>query len=171
MDAKERQLAQAADNLTARDFRYLEEKDMLPDSSEASECSDSQQTAVSEPKNSEKSASQKNSSEEACDQESESGSEERKRRKVEHEWPEVGTILEADYKGQHYEAEVISMPRYKNGKAVKILSGPANGEVERSMSGAMLTATEKQREENDLGRSGVANGWEFWDVKGEPGQE
>ncbi len=89
----------------------------------------------------------------------------RKRRKVRHRWPEVGTILEADYEGVHYEAEVVSAPRYKSGKAVKILSGPAAGKVKSSMSGAMNLATQKQRRENDLGQKGVANGWEFWKVK------
>ena len=144
MDAEEKALAEAAENLSPEDMRYLQENDMLPESGAESAQTGPEQVA---------------------------GSEERKRRKVEHQWPEVGTILEADYKGEHYQAEVIRMPRYKNGKAVRILNGPASGEVESSMSGAMLTATEKQREENDLGRSGVANGWEFWEVKEEPGQE
>ena len=93
------------------------------------------------------------------------------RSNADHRWPEVGAVLEADYKGRHYEAEVISMPRYKSGRAIRILTGPAAGEVERSMSGAMMTATEKQREENDLGRSGVSNGWKFWDVKEEGSHE
>ncbi len=87
------------------------------------------------------------------------------RRQIDHEWPDVGTILEGEYRGNRYEAEVIAMPRYKSGKAIRVLNGPAAGEVERSMSGAMLAATERVREENDLGRKGVSNGWHFWEIK------
>ncbi len=91
--------------------------------------------------------------------------EEDSRRQVDHEWPDVGATLEAEYQGEHYEAEVIAMPRYKSGKALRLLTGPAAGEEERSMSGAMLTATEQLREERDLGRKGVSNGWHFWNIK------
>ena len=73
--------------------------------------------------------------------------------------------MEADHKGLHYEAKVVSMPRLKSGKGLKILNGPAAGTVCKSMSRAMLEATKQQREQQELGRSGVANGWEFWDVK------
>jgi hypothetical protein len=38
------------------------------------------------------------------------------------------------------------------------------------MVAAAMKATQEQREEQNLGRSGVANGWEFWSVK-EPGAE
>lgn len=86
----------------------------------------------------------------------------RKRRSVKHTWPEVGTVLQANYEGVHYEAEVIASPKYKSGKAVKILSGPAAGKVKSSMSGAMNLATKRQREDNNLGSKGVSNGWEFW---------
>jgi len=37
--------------------------------------------------------------------------------------------------------------RYKSGRALKVLTGPAAGRIFSSMSGAMLAAT---------------NGWEFW---------
>ena len=33
------------------------------------------------------------------------------------------------------------------------------------MSGAVVTATERQREEAGLGRKGVSNGWVFWAEK------
>lgn len=102
---------------------------------------------------------------------SSSSQEEGSRRQVDHEWPDVGTILEGEYRGNHYEAEVIAMPRYKSGKAIRVLNGPAAGEVERSMSGAMLAATERVREENDLGRKGVSNGWHFWKIKSSGNQE
>ena len=83
---------------------------------------------------------------------------------MKHEWPEVGTILEVDYEGVHYDAEVIAAPRCKSGRALKILTGPAAGTVHHSMTGSMLAATEVQRDENDLGRKGVANGWDFWNA-------
>lgn len=171
-------LAQAASRLTVPDYEWLRdhgvlsgsaalENDTLARASERDNAEDGQSECVSVAQSdSENSAhtQEEKSSQEDSDRE-ESGT--RKRRKVDHEWPEVGTVLEADYQGVHYEAEVVSRPRYKSGKAIRILSGPAIGKVERSMSGAMLKATEKQREEEDLGRKGVSNGWDFWQIKEE----
>lgn len=160
MCVEERQLAEAAASLTVEDFRFLEENDMLPSPPpQAGKEAASENSAHTEGAPAAEESSQDNSSEKKG-----------KRRKVEHEWPQVGAVLGADYRGTRYEAEVIEVPRYKSGKAIRILTGPAAGEVERSMSGAMLTATEAQREENDLARKGVSNGWEFWKVKDpEPG--
>jgi len=149
MNADKTELAEAAARLEPEDLEFLEEHDMLPEQ-------DDEQDAPRDSREGE-------STEESRD----GADEEDSRKSVDHEWPDAGAVLEADYKGRHYEAEVISMPRYKSGKAIRILTGPAAGEVERSMSGAMMTATEKQREENDLGRSGVSNGWTFWSVKEE----
>jgi len=87
------------------------------------------------------------------------------RRHIEHEWPEVGTILHADYFGEHYTAEVIAAPperNLKSGKMIKLTSGPASGFVHTSMSRAMEAATAKQREDQNLGRKGCLSGWEFW---------
>ena len=56
------------------------------------------------------------------------------------------------------------MPRLKSGKAIKILTGPAAGTTCRSMTGAMLKATDEQRNEMKVGRGGVPNGWDFWKV-------
>ncbi|MFP4029724.1 MAG: hypothetical protein ACLFWL_18250 [Candidatus Brocadiia bacterium] len=179
-------LAQAASRLTVPDYEWLRDHGVLSGSAaqdvtlsregarEHSEHGQSECVSVtqsddspagcvndthSQEANTQEEASQEDSSQE------ETGT--RKRRKIDHEWPEVGTILEAHYQGVHYEAEVVSRPRYKSGKAIRILSGPAIGEVERSMSGAMLKATEKHREEEGLGRKGVSNGWDFWKVKEE----
>ena len=88
-----------------------------------------------------------------------------KRSHIEHEWPEVGTVLAADYFGTHYTAEVIPAPpnrKLKSGKIVRITSGPAAGSEHISMSGAMEAATEQQRQEQDLGRKGCLSGWSFW---------
>ena len=74
----------------------------------------------------------------------------------------LNALIEADYEGEHYLARVVDAPQFKSGKAVRILSGPASGEICRSPTGAMLKATEAQREEQGLGRKGVANGWGFW---------
>ncbi|MFW6118825.1 MAG: hypothetical protein ACOC7S_00665 [Planctomycetota bacterium] len=171
MDGEERELAEAAAGLTADDFRYLEKNGMLEENTDPGEPADTQE-APSEGASSENAPSEEGPSDEATShQEPSEGSREtqrkRKRRRVKHEWPEVGAVLEADYMGTRYEAEVIEAPRYKSGKAIRILTGPAAGEVERSMSGAMLKATEKQREAGELGRKGVANGWDFWKVKEE----
>lgn len=147
MDREEKKLAEAAASLTLQDFRYLQEHGMVPDHVD--------QAALGEDR---KSASC------AATRKAKKG---RKRRHVKHEWPEVGTILEADYHSVHYEAEVIAAPRYRSGKAVRILTGPGAGRTCRSLSGAMLKATEAQRKEQGLGKKGVANGWDFWEVEHE----
>jgi len=139
MNAEERELAQAAASLTAEDFLYLKENGLLSEQPEQAE------KAAPGPVQKRRRKG--------------------KRRSVSHRWPEVGTILEADYRGQRYEAEVVPMPRLKSGKALKILTGPAAGTVCTSMSRAMLQATEQQRKEQGLGKSGVANGWDFWSEK------
>ena len=183
MSTEELELARAAANLTDEDLTWIQERgqQITQDVSEnpASE-EDASEEPSSQQEDSEELSSQEDRQEEEAqdepdseDTDSQDTQEEETdatRRTVDHEWPEVGEILEADYEGEHYEAEVVSRPRYKSGKAIRILSGPAIGEIERSMSGAMLKATEKQREDYDLGRSGVANGWDFWSVK-TPGGE
>jgi len=147
MNPEETELPEAAASLTVEDFRYLQEHGMIPDHIQEDIDSSNAQggvvRALTKPKKT-------------------------KRRQVKHQWPEVGTVLEADYFGQHYEAEVVTAPRYKSGKAVRILTGPAAGQVYRSLSGAMLKATEKQRQDEGLGKKGVANGWTFWSVKRQP---
>ena len=143
MDSRERKLAEAAAALSTEDFRYLRQHGMVPE------------PARHEP-HAEKKAS-------PAEKVSSHGT----RRHVEHRWPEVGAILEADYHGAHYEAEVVLAPGYKSGRAVRILTGPAAGMLCRSPSGAMLKATEWQRQQQKLGRRGVSNGWSFWRVKDE----
>ena len=134
MNTHEQALAEAASQLTVEDYEHLRATGMLEEAS----------------------------SQEAVTQETVSQSKKRRRRRVSHPWPEISTILQADYAGVHYEAEVVEAPGYKSGKALKILTGPASGEVCHSPSGAMLLATEKQRQEQGLGRKGVTNGWGFW---------
>ncbi len=150
-DAENQDIARAASRLTRADLEWIENHSQEPGSQDV--------------------ASEDVSSQEEASPGTMFGSQEqekpkkRKRRNIKHRWPEAGTILEADYEGVHYEAEVVAAPKYKSGKAVKILTGPAEGAVVSSMSAAMLMATRKQREEADLGRKGVSNGWEFWNVK------
>ena len=136
-------LAEAASRLTVQDYEYLRSTGALEHAPEAPETA----------------------SQEASSQEASSQSKKKRRRRVSHPWPEVNTILAADYAGVHYEVQVIEAPRYKSGKALKILTGPASGKVCRSPSGAMLLATEKQRQEQGLGRKGVTNGWAFWKLQ------
>ena len=154
MSTQDQDLAEAAAGLTVKDFRYLEENDMLPEREADSKKRAHAQEASSEQADSQESSAGKEDSEKKA-----------KRSKVKHEWPEVGAIVEADYKGLHYEAKVVSMPRLKSGKGLEILTGPAAGTVCKSMTRAMLEATKEQREQQDLGRSGVSNGWKFWSVK------
>ncbi len=146
MDNTERQLAEAAASLTVEDFEYLQERGILKPPAKSSDVN----TQVTNTQKEENRPKRK-----------------RKRRTIKREWPDVGTILEADYQGVHYEAQVVAAPRYRTGKALKIANGPAAGLVCHSPTGAMLKATEKQREENGLGRKGIANGWVFWEVKHE----
>ncbi|MCK4375332.1 MAG: hypothetical protein KAX19_08385 [Candidatus Brocadiae bacterium] len=149
MEREETTLAKAAASLTVEDFRYLEEHGMI----EAPAAPSNVNTQVT---NTQEQAEAKKKMRNT-----------RKRRHVKHEWPDIGTILEADYHGIHYEAEVIAAPQYKSGKAVRILTGPGAGRICRSLSGAMLKATEAQRKEQGLGKKGVANGWDFWEVEHE----
>ena len=143
MNAEDIQLAQAAASLTVEDLEYLQEHYMIP-------APDTHVTDTHE------AASQETSPYQSA---------KRKRRHLKREWPETGTILEADYQGTHYEAEVIPAPQYRSGKAIKILTGNAAGQVCHSLSGAMLVATEHQRQQQDLGRKGLANGWSFWKAR------
>jgi len=145
MNSEERALAEAAAALTVDDYGYLQEHGMIDVPAHTSN-PDTQVTATRE------------------EEEPPEPRPKRKRRTIQREWPAVATILEADYEGVRYEAEVIAAPRYKSGRAVKILTGPAAGTVFHSMTGAMLVATEVQREESNLGRKGVANGWDFWNA-------
>jgi hypothetical protein len=148
MNAKERELAQAAASLTVADFKYLEEHGMLPPA-EGPTGTNTQVGNAQEKANTPAAAQAR-------------GRRSRRRRTFAHDWPEVGSILQADYEGVHYEAEVITAPGCRSGRAVKILIGPAAGQVCRSPTGAMLSATEQQRAEQGLGKKGVANGWSFW---------
>jgi len=145
MDHTDQTLAKAAASLTVDDYRYLQEHGMIAVPAQVSD-PDTQVTPTQE------------------EEEPPEPRPKRKRRTIQREWPAVGTILEADYEGVHYEAEVITAPRYKSGRALKILTGPAAGTIFHSMTGAMLAATKVQRHENDLGRKGVANGWDFWNA-------
>jgi len=150
MEAYEEVLAKAAASLTVADFHWLKEHGDIQEAASSSE-----KALSSQPTHAREQSSQGRHT-----------AGERKRRQVQHEWPEVGTILEADYHGQHYEAEVIPTPAFRAGRAVKILDGPAAGLICRSLSGAMIAATEKQRQEQSLGKKGVVNGWRFWKTKG-----
>jgi len=87
----------------------------------------------------------------------------RTRHSRKHIWPEIGVRLSAQYFGVHYSATIIpAQKKLKSGKQIRIDSGPAAGNVCDSFSDAMLKATHQQREDAQLRRKGVSNGWEFW---------
>ena len=97
-----------------------------------------------------------------------------KRAHIEHPWPELGTIIEADYFGTHYTAEIIAAPpdrKLQSGKLIRITSGTATGTEHASMSGAMEAATEHQRNDQGLGRKGCLSGWDFWKWPGKDGNK
>ena len=169
MTPEQQQITEAAAALTPEDLGWLQENDMLPQA-EAKDVSSETPTAEDDGEQASEEAVASQESSEATEQEAAActdtaPSEKRTRKRVQHQWPEIGEIFEADYQGQHYEAEVIAAPKLKSGKALKLLTGPAAGQVHNSLSKAMLMATEAQREAEGLGRSGVANGWDFWQVK------
>jgi hypothetical protein len=147
MQAQELALARAASQLTPGDLKYLNENGLL-----SKDPADTRVTVTQEGTETPEAALP--------------SKKKHKRRRVGHEWAEVGAILEADYHGVHYEAEVIAAPRYRSGRALKLLTGPAAGAICHSFSGAMLRATEAQRREQGLGRKGAASGWGFWKAKG-----
>jgi hypothetical protein len=90
-----------------------------------------------------------------------------KRQSVPHVWPELGTELHATYFGVEYKATVVkAAKRLKSGKQIRIDSGPAKNTICDSLSDAMLQATAKQRDNSNLNRKGVANGWDFWNWPG-----
>ena len=153
MNAQELTLARAASQLTPADLGYLNENGLLN-----KEPADTRATVIQEG---------------TVEQQEGAAPAKRKhkRRRLGHEWAEVGTLLCADYHGVHYEAEVIAAPRHRSGRALKLLTGPAAGAVCRSFSGAMLRATESQRQEQGLGRKSAASGWGFWRAKGADGQK
>jgi len=158
MDTQERKLAEAAAALKPEDLHWLQARGMIPEPSQDSGKREGLGVF---------SGAEANASQEACakPERAVQNKKKGKRSRVRHEWPSVGTVLEADYCGQHYEAEVVEARQFRAGKALKILSGPAAGKLCKSMSRAMLAATEQQREAQGLGRKGVANGWAFWSAK------
>ena len=152
MHTEERKLAEAAAALSVEDFEWLKENRMIAESAPDPEKPVHSHVTISQ--------------QEAASQETAPGKKTRKRRYIKRQWPETGTILQGDYEGVRYEVEVIPSPRYKAGRALKILTGPAAGKTSHSMSGAMFVATESQRKEKSLGRKGLVNGWTFWRAKG-----
>jgi len=152
MNTQDQSIAEAAARLTVQDFQYLEEHGMIRAQPSQGEKQTRSRETVSQEAGSQEGSPQRKKK--------------RKRCSIKHTWPEPGTILEADYHGEHYEAEVMEARRYKSGRALKVLTGPAAGRIFSSMSGAMLAATQRQREEHGLGKKGVSNGWRFWKSKG-----
>ena len=161
MSSEDRKLAEAAASLTVQDFRYLQEHGMISTGQPDPVKARTQGAGSLHPGSQASPSPAAAGSQTPARRPAQRG----RRQRVSHEWPEVGTILQADYFGQYYEAEVISAPQYRSGKAVKILTGHAAGQVCRSPSGAMVDATQKQRDERGLGKKGIANGWAFWKAR------
>ena len=91
----------------------------------------------------------------------------KRRRRVERVWPDVGTVLTANYHGQTYRAEVVpAFKPLKSGKQLRILTGSAAGRRVNSFARAARCATSRQRRENKLGVRGLGNAWEFWTPTG-----
>lgn len=93
-----------------------------------------------------------------------SGQASRRRRKVEHAWPAIGTRLDGQFEGETYAALVVAAPTLKSGRALQLISGPVIGQTFKTMTAAMVATTARQRRKLGLkGKKGLlATGWEFW---------
>jgi hypothetical protein len=151
MKKDELKLAEAAASLTPEDYGYLEDHGMLP-AAEGPSIPDTPVAKAQETPDTPAAAQTRNRKG-------------RRRRTLPHQWPEVGQVLQADYEGVHYEAELVKAPCFRSGRALRIITGPAAGKISHSPTGAMLEATAQQRAQQHLGKKGVANGWAFWRPK------
>ena len=94
-----------------------------------------------------------------------SASRPRRRRRVEHLWPAIGTRVDGQFQGETYAALVVAAPKLRSGRALQVINGPAMGRGYNSMTAAMLAATAKQRQKLGMGKGkkGLpSSGWEFW---------
>ncbi len=88
------------------------------------------------------------------------------RERQKHQWWPVGTELLGEIGSEVFAAEVIANPQVKSGRSIRILSGPADGEVCITPTRAALRATEAYRQAHNVGRAGgVTNGWTFWKAR------
>ena len=88
----------------------------------------------------------------------------RRRRRLEHAWPPIGTRLDGQCEGEVYAALVVSAPKLKSGRALQVITGPVMGRIFKSMTAAMLAATARQRRRLGLkGKKGLPkSGWDSW---------
>jgi hypothetical protein len=84
------------------------------------------------------------------------------REREKHEWWPVGTELAGRLGSETFTATVVENPQVKSGRSLVITSGPANGKVCLTPTRAAIEATETYRQAQNWGRSGVTNGWDFW---------
>lgn len=83
-----------------------------------------------------------------------------------HEWWPLGTELVGHLGNEVVEATVVENTSVKSGRSLVITSGPAQGKVCITPTGAAIEATEVMRQSHQLGRGGgVTNGWTFWKPK------
>jgi hypothetical protein len=73
----------------------------------------------------------------------------RPRARIERHLPPIGTSLTAKFNGKHYDAVIVEVQDYPEGKAVK--SGKV---LYRSMTAAAKAMTNQS-----------TNGWRFWKIK------
>jgi len=85
------------------------------------------------------------------------------REREKHEWWPVGTELAGRLGSETFTATVVENPQVKSGRSLLITSGPASGKVCLTPTRAAIEATEAYRQAQNWGRSGVTNGWDFWE--------
>lgn len=87
-----------------------------------------------------------------------------KRSRTEHVWPGIGERLDGEFMGETYAVLVVAA-KGKSGRAMQVINGPAMGQIFKSLTAAMLGATEHQRKRIGQGesRKGLpVSGWSFW---------
>ncbi len=79
------------------------------------------------------------------------------------QWPSVGTIMEGQFLGEVFRAEVVKATKLKSGKALKLLSPPVKGTICRSYSAAQDVVTLAHRQRMGVkGKAGLGPAWTWW---------
>ncbi len=79
------------------------------------------------------------------------------------QWPDVGAVLEGQFLGDTFRAEVVKATKYKSGKALRLLTAPVKGTVCRSYSSAQDVVTLAHRQKMGVkGKTGLSPAWNWW---------
>lgn len=88
-----------------------------------------------------------------------------KRRHVDRsaQWPPVGTVLEGQFHGETFRAQVVAAPKLKAKRALKLLSAPVKGVIVSSFSKGQDVVTLAHRQKLGVkGKTGLQPAWSWW---------